>query len=95
MVFLIKEVLDFKKFIIHCIAMEENALLEHTKAQQFKFYIDAAKCSVMKYKLLCMNDDWLSQDSEIKLWKDPWPRGFPLTVQPSSMQIRNDIKCCL
>ena len=41
--------------------------LGHTKAQQFKFYIDASGCPVIKYKLLCTNDDWLPQDGRIKL----------------------------
>ena len=49
---LIKEVLNFK-FIEDCIEMGENALLGHTEAQQFKFYVDALQCPVMKYKLLC------------------------------------------
>ena len=36
---LIKEVLDFKKFIEDGIAMEENALLRHTNTHQFKFML--------------------------------------------------------
>ena len=45
---LIEEVPNFKKFIENGIADEKNTLLGHTKAQQFKFYVDAMKCSVMK-----------------------------------------------
>ena len=56
---LIKEVPNFKKFIENGIADGENTLLGHTKAQQFKFYVDAMECPVMKYKLLCTDDDWL------------------------------------
>ena len=56
---LIEEVPDFKKFIEDGIAVGENALLGHNKAQQFKFYVDAIGCPVMKYKLLCTDDEWL------------------------------------
>ena len=58
---LIDEVPDFKKFIEDGIAMGENALLGHTKVQQFKFYIDASGCLVMKYKLQ-KSDECLSRD---------------------------------
>ena len=95
---LIEEVPDFKKFIEDGIAVGENALLGHTKAQQFKFYVDASGCPVMKYKLLCTDDDWLPREGGIKLWKDDlqgramWPRGFPIAVQPSSMRNIDEIK---
>ena len=95
---LIEEVPDFKKFIEDGIAVGENALLGHTKAQQFKFYVDASGCPVMKYKLLCTDDDWLPREGGIKLWKDNlqgramWPRGFPIAVQPSSMRNIDEIK---
>ena len=55
----IEEVSIFKKFIEDGIAVEENALLGYTKVQQFKFYIDARECPIMKYKLLCKDEDWL------------------------------------
>ena len=55
----IEEVPNFKKFIEVGIALGENVLLGYTKVQQFKFYVDATKCPVMKYKLLCINDEWL------------------------------------
>ena len=86
---LIEEVPDFKKFIEDGIAVGENALLSHMKAQQFKFYVDASGCPVMKCKVLCTDDDWLPQEGGIKLWKDDlqgramWPRRFPIAVQPS------------
>ena len=56
---LIEEVPDFKKFIEDGIADGENALFGHTKAHQFKFYVDASGCPVMKYKLFCTDDEWL------------------------------------
>ena len=96
--YLIEEVPDFKKSIEDVIAVGEHALLGHTKAEQFKFYVDASGCPVMKYKLLCTDDDWLPQDGGIKLWKDNlqrramWPRGFPNAIQPSSMQNIDEIK---
>ena len=58
---LIKEVPVFKKFIEDGIVVQENALLRPTKVQQFKFYIDARKCPLMKY------NKWLPQDGGIKL----------------------------
>ena len=64
---LVKEVPNFKKFIEDDIAVRENALVAHIKAQQFKIYIDAVGYSIMKYKLLYMDKQWLSQDGEIKL----------------------------
>ena len=56
----IEEVLDFfKKFMQDVIAIGENALLKHNKAQQFKFNVDIFECLVMRYKLLCTDDEWL------------------------------------
>ena len=54
---LIEEVPNFKKFIEDGISIGENALLGHTKAQQFKFYIYATDYLVTKYKLLCTDED--------------------------------------
>ena len=73
-------------------------MLGHTKAQQFKFYVDAMDCPVMKYKLLCTDDDWLPRDGGIKLWKEDsqgqalWPHGYPEAVKPYSMRNLEDIK---
>ena len=73
-------------------------MLGHIKAQQFKFYVDAMDCPVMKYKLLCTDDDWLLRDGGIKLWKEDsqgqalWPRGYPEAVKPYSMRNLEDIK---
>ena len=55
----IEEMPNFKKFIEYGIVDGEHTLLGHTKAQQFKFYVDVMGCPVMKYKLLCTDDDWL------------------------------------
>ena len=70
---LIEEVPNFKKFIENGIVDGENTLLRHTKAQQFKFYVNAMGCPIIKYKLLCTDDDWLLQDGGIKLWKEDCP----------------------
>ena len=56
---LIEEVPNFKKFIEKGITVKKNILLVHTKVQHFKFYVGANGCPVMKYKLLCRNDEWL------------------------------------
>ena len=84
----IEEVPNFKKFIENGIPNGENTLLGHTKVQQFKIYVDAMGCPVMKYKLLCTDDDCLPQDGGIKLWKEDsqrralWPCGYPKAIQP-------------
>ena len=94
---LIEEVPNFK-FIENGIVVGENALLGHTKVQQFKFYVNATNYPIMKYKLLCAHEDWLSQDGGIKMWKKDserralWHRGFPIVVKPSSMQNLDYIK---
>ena len=95
---LIKEVPKFKKFIENGIVVQENALLGHTKVQQFKFYVKAMDYPVMKYKFLYTDEDWLLRDGGIKLWKEDWegwalwPHGFPIAIQPSSMRNLEDIK---
>jgi hypothetical protein len=92
---LIQEVPDFKKFIQEWILDGDEALQGHTKAHQFKFYLDASGCPVMKYKILCQDVDWLPRGGEgsgIKLWKEDsmgrslWPRGEPDALQPSAMR---------
>jgi hypothetical protein len=59
---LIQEVPDFKSFIAGSIAEGSEALQGHTKAHQFKFYLDSNGCPVMKYKMLCHHEDWLPKE---------------------------------
>ena len=53
---------------------------------------------MMKYKLLCTDDDWLPRDGGIKLWKKDskrrtlWLYGCPTAIHPSSMWNSNEIK---
>jgi hypothetical protein len=56
---LIEEVLDFKIFIMECIAKGNEALEGHTKAQKFKFFVDSYGCPMMKYRILYSDNDWL------------------------------------
>lgn len=85
---LIEEVPNFKSFINDGILVGDEALWGHTKAHQFKFYVDCNGCPVLKYKILCHNDDWLPRERGIKLWKEDsngrslWPRGDPIALQP-------------
>jgi hypothetical protein len=68
---LIEEVPDFKGFIAGCIAQGDEALEGHTKAQQFKFYVDSTGCPMMKYRILCTDLDWLLKEGGgIKLWRE-------------------------
>jgi len=69
---LIQEVPNFKKFIEEWLFDGDETLTRHTKAHQFKLYIDHCGCVVMKYKLLYRDDQGLSKgdDGGIKLWKE-------------------------
>jgi hypothetical protein len=91
---LIKEVPDFKKFIEGSMLDGANALMGHTKAHQFKFFVDSSGCPVVKYKIYCHDQDWLpkGEGNGIKIWKEDvegrslWPRGEPDTVKPYEMR---------
>ena len=47
----------------------------------------------MKYKMLCIDADWLGENGRgIKLWKEDavgrslWPRGIPVPVPQNAMK---------
>ena len=96
---LIQEVPDFKKFIENWMLDGEETLVGHTKAHQFKFYVDPSGCPVVKYKLFCHDEDWLPKGDGcgIKLWKEDaegrslWPRGIPNAMQPHEMRHLPDV----
>jgi hypothetical protein len=95
---LIEEVPDFKGLIARCIAQGDEALEGHTKAQQFKFYVDSNGCLVMKYRILCTDPDWLPKEGGgIKLWQEDeegralWPRGEPTSLSPQPMRNLEEI----
>ncbi len=95
---LIEEVPDFKGFIKASIADGEEALEGHTKAQQFKFFVDSNGCPMMKYRILCNDEEWLPKEGGgIKLWKEDsqgrslWPRGEPVALQQQPMRSLDDI----
>ena len=90
---LIEEVADFKGFIEGSFNDGNDLLVGHTKPQQVKFYLDSAGCPIMKYKMLCIDADWLGEnDRGIKLWKEDavgrslWPRGIPVPVPQNAMK---------
>jgi hypothetical protein len=90
---LIKEVPDFKGFIVGYIVEGDEALEGHTKAQQFKFFVDSQSCLMMKYIIFCNDNDWLPKEGGgIKLWREDkegrplWPRGEPATLSAQSMK---------
>jgi hypothetical protein len=63
------EVLNFKGFIVWCIVEEDEAFEGHTKAQQFKFFVDSTSCPTTKYRTHCSDNDWLPKEGGgIKLW---------------------------
>ena len=96
---LIQEVPDFKRFIEDWMLDGEETLVGHTKAHQFKFYVDPSGCPVVKYKLFCHDEDWLPKGDGcgIKLWKEDaegrslWPRGIPNAMQPHEMRHLPDV----
>jgi hypothetical protein len=55
----IEEVLGFKGFIAGCIGEGDEALEGHMKTQQFKFFVDSNGCPMMKYRILCNDNEWL------------------------------------
>ena len=93
---LIEEVPDFKTFIENALLDGDDRLVGHTKAQHFKFYMNAAGVPIMKYKIYCTDNDWLPEDG-IKLWKEDskgqslWPRGHPVPVEYLEMRSVEDI----
>ncbi len=95
---LIEEVPDFKGFIKGSIAEGDEALEGHTKAQQFKFFVDSNGCPMMKYRIHCNDEDWLPKEGGgIKLWKEDcegrslWPRGEPGPLQQQPMRSLDEI----
>lgn len=95
---LVEEVPDFKGFIEGFIRDGGEALSGHTKAQQFKFFLDSTGCPVMKYKVSCTDEDWLPNDTTgIKLWREDsegrclWPRGDPTPTTHRAMRSVEDI----
>ena len=69
--YLIEEILDFKKFVQGYLCTGRDALVGHTNAQQFKFYRNDNDWPLMQNKLLCTNNEWLPKDGGgIRLWKE-------------------------
>jgi len=93
---LIEEVLDFKSFIEDLICKREDALVDHTKEQQFKFYLNVASVSIMMYKHYCMDNNWLPEEG-IKLWQEDierwslWPHGELVLIVHLPMKSVDDI----
>jgi hypothetical protein len=94
----IEEVFDFKDLIVGCIAEGDEALEGHTKAQQFKFFMDSNGCPMMKYKILYSNNDWfLKEGGGIKLWREDkerrvlWPCRELATLSAQSMKSLDEI----
>jgi len=92
----IEDVPNFKSFTKGLICEGKDALVNHIKAQQFKFYLNATSFSIMKYKHYCTDNNWLLEEG-IKLWKEDsegrslWPRGEPLLVVHLPMRSVDDV----
>ena len=65
----LKEEPNFKGYIAGYIIEGDEALKGHTKAQWFKFFVNSNGCFMMKYRILCNDNDWLPNEGDgIKLW---------------------------
>ena len=89
---------DFKGFIQDSIREGDEAIVGHTKAQQFKFYVDSTRSHVMKYKRFCTDMYLLPKEgSEMQLWQEDsegrtlWPRRVPPPVVLSLMRNLEDV----
>ena len=96
---LIKEVPNFKSFIDGAILDKDEVLVGHTKPQQVNFYLDGVGCPRMKYKLFCIDVEWLREGGVgIKIWKEDaqgcslWPCGKPLLIPQRTMRGVEDIE---
>jgi len=83
----IEEVSDFKTIIQGLIIEGKDALVGHTKAQQFKFYLNSRNILIIKYKQYYTNSGWLLKEvGGIKLRQEDfkgqslWPRRKRLHV---------------
>jgi hypothetical protein len=71
-------------------------LIEHTKAQKFRFYMRDNGVPAMQYKLLCTTHDW-SMPEGLHVWrvdadgKMMLPDGKPKPCKPIAMKNLEDI----
>jgi hypothetical protein len=56
------QVPNFKGYIAGHIVEGGEALKGHTKAQWFKFFVNSNGCFMMKYRILCNDNDWLPNE---------------------------------
>ena len=94
----IEEVPDFKGFVEGYLHTGNDSLQGHSQAQQFKFYKDSDGWSLMQYKILCTDIDWLPKEGGgICLWKETSdgcprvPRGSPVPLAPQIMRSFDEV----
>ena len=75
-----------------------DALAGHTNAQQFKFYRNGNGWSLMQYKLLCTDNQWLPKEGGgIRLWKESEdgspkvPHGDPKALKAQKMRGHDEV----
>jgi hypothetical protein len=87
---MIEELPNWKTYVSEHIPSGKDRIIGHTKAQQFKFYVQDDGWPVMQYKVLSTHDEWLPKDG-VKMWKsnikgEPcFPSGDPLPAPPRGM----------
>jgi hypothetical protein len=69
---LIHEVADFKEWVKgYYDEVGQDRLIGHSKAHQFRFYVDPQGVPLMQYKVFCTDPSW-SPEGGIALWNvDP------------------------
>ena len=93
----IEEVPDFKHFVEGYLHTGDDSLQGHSQAQQFKFYKDSNGWSLMQYKILCTDLEWLQKGGGICLSKETIegtpkvPRDKPAPLAPQQMRCFDEV----
>ena len=93
---MIEKVPNFKAFIESYVQSGAHWLINRTKAQQFRFYMQGDGVPAMQYKLLCTTQDW-SPPKGFFVWHVDANRktmlldGEPRPCKPISMKNLKDI----
>jgi hypothetical protein len=67
---LIKEILDFKSWVLGCLKYGVEMLVGHTDMHLFRFFVDSSSWLVMQYKVSPIDHVWSLIDGlSIRLWK--------------------------
>ena len=88
---MIEEIPNFKAFIKPYMLKGGDRLVGHTKAQQFRFYMNDDGVPAMQFKLLCTTPNWAPEEG-ILVWRQDndgkclLPDGEPSPCKPDPMR---------